>query len=204
MDNQGEMTSRRGSEKNYVVLGIFRTRSELEKGISALQASGFRNGDVSALVPWPESSREFAHKAGSKAPEGVTTGAAAGALAGGALGWLVGIGSLALPGLGPLLAAGPLVSILAGLGAGSAVGGLTGGLIGMGFPEYEAKRYEGHIKDGGLLLSVHCNDSDWRDRAKDVLERNGAIDISSTREVHSEQTESWRDESSRQMPSGSI
>ena len=191
---------RRTSGRPFVVLGIFRTRGELERGISTLQANGFQSNDVSAVVPWPESSHEFMHKAGTKAPEGVTTGAAAGAIAGGALGWLIGLGSIVIPGLGALLAAGPIVSALAGLGAGSAVGGIAGGLIGMGMPEYEAKRYEGHVKDGGLLLSVHCEDGEWRDRAKDIIKRCGAIDISSTHEARSERDVSVEEEPRRQVP----
>lgn len=172
-------------EKNYVVMGIFRSRTELEKGIADLRVNGFLNGDISALVPQPDTSHEFAHTASTKAPEGVTAGAAAGAVAGGMLGWLVGAGTLAVPGFGILLAAGPIVAALAGLGAGSAIGGVAGGLIGLGFPEYEAKRYEGHVKDGGLLLSVHCIDSDWRDKAKELLERAGAVDIASSHEARS-------------------
>lgn len=170
--------------KNYVVLGIFRSRHELENGVSTLQANGFRNADVSALMPSPEALRDLAHEARTKAPEGATTGMAAGALVGGTLGWLVGAGSLALPGLGPLVAAGPIVSALAGIGAGSAVGGLTGGLVGLGIPEYEAKRYEGQIREGGILLTVHCDDSSWCQRAEDILLRCGASDISSTHEGH--------------------
>lgn len=196
----GTKVEGREDDKKYVVLGIFSTRSELEQGISALQANGFKNGDVSALVPWPETSHEFAHKASSKAPEGATTGVAAGAIAGGALGWLVGIGTLTIPGFGPLLAAGPLVGALAGLGAGGAVGGVAGGLIGMGFPEYEAKRYEGQIKKGGLLLSAHCIDSTWRDKAKDVMQRSGAADVSSTHEARIPRREGYEQEEVRRIP----
>jgi hypothetical protein len=174
-------------EKNFVVMGIFRTRTELEKGIADLRLNGFLNGDISALIPQPDSSHEFAHTASSKAPEGASAGAAAGAVAGGMIGWLVGAGTLVMPGLGVLLAAGPIVAALAGLGAGSAIGGIAGGVIGFGFPEYEAKRYEGHVKDGGLLLSVHCIDSDWRNKAKELLERAGAIDIASSHEARSKE-----------------
>jgi hypothetical protein len=175
----------RAREKNYVVMGIFRSQTELEKGIADLRVNGFLNGDISALIPQPDSSHEFAHTASSKAPEGVTAGVTAGALAGGMLGWLVGAGTLALPGLGAFLAAGPIVAALAGLGAGSALGGIAGGLIGLGFPEFEAKRYEGHVKDGGLLLSVHCIDADWRTKAKELLERAGAVDVASSHEARS-------------------
>jgi hypothetical protein len=172
-------------EKTYVVMGILRTRRELEKGIADLRVNGFLNGDISALIPQPDSAREFAHTASTKAPEGVAAGAAAGAVAGGMIGWLVGAGTLAIPGFGVFVAAGPIVAALAGLGAGSAIGGVAGGLIGFGFPEYEAKRYEGQVKDGGLLLSVHCIDSDWRDKAKELLERAGAVDIASGHEARS-------------------
>src|SRR5205814_2224080 len=118
-----------------------------------------------------------------KAPEGASTGAGAGALLGGGLGWLAGIGALAIPGLGPFIAAGPIMAALAGAGVGGAVGGITGALIGMGIPEYEAKRYEGRVKSGGILLSVHSDDSEWTKRAKDILEQTGAQDISSTGEA---------------------
>jgi hypothetical protein len=191
-------------EKNYVVMGIFRSRTELEKGISDLRVNGFLNGDMSALVPEPDTRHEFAHTASTKAPEGVTAGAAAGAVAGGMLGWLVGAGTLAIPGFGLLLAAGPIVAALAGLGAGSTIGGVAGGLIGLGFPEYEAKRYEGHVKDGGLLLSVHCIDSDWRDKAKELLERAGAVDIASSHEARSREVGADIEGGRRVPPSASI
>lgn len=170
--------------KNFVVLGIFHSRQDLENGVATLQANGFRNADVSALMPSPETVKDLAHQAGSKVPEGATAGLAAGAIVGGTLGWLAGAGSLAIPGLGPLLAAGPIVSTLAGIGAGSAVGGLAGGLIGLGIPEYEAKRYEGQIRDGGILLTVHCDDTGWCQRAEDILTQCGASDISATHESH--------------------
>src|SRR6202011_1473118 len=127
--------------------------------------------------------RDFAHEQHTKAPEGVATGAAGGAVLGGALGWIVGIGALAIPGLGPFIAAGPIMAALAGAAGGAAAGGLTGGLIGMGMPEYEAKRYEGKVKDGNILLSVHTDDSEERDRAKQIFEDGGAEDISYTGEA---------------------
>src|SRR5262249_27238739 len=133
--------------------------------------------------PDNKGSKEFAHEKHTKAPEGVATGATTGAVIGGALGWLVGIGSLAIPGVGPFMAAGPIVAALARVGAGGAGGGLTGAPIGAGIPEYEAKRYEGRIKDGGILISVHCDNSDWTRKAKDILERTGADDVSSTGEA---------------------
>src|SRR6202044_2115187 len=126
--------------------------------------------------------KDFAVEKNTKAPEGTAAGATTGAVVGGALGWLAGIGALAIPGVGPLIAAGPIVAALTGVGVGGAIGGITGALIGMGIPEYEAKRYEGRIKDGGILLSVHCDDSNWTKRAKEILERTGATDIASTGE----------------------
>jgi hypothetical protein len=172
--------------KNTAVFGIYSDRLRVEHGVEALKAAGFSSNDVSALFPEKDGTREFAHEKNTKAPEGATTGAGAGALLGGGLGWLVGIGALAIPGVGPLIAAGPIVAALAGIGVGGAVGGLTGALIGMGIPEYEAKRYEGRVKDGGILLSVHSDSSDDTKRAKEILERTGAQDISSTGEAHGE------------------
>ena len=168
--------------KNTAVFGIYRDRLGLENGVSALQQAGFRNTDISALFPENEGTKDFAHEKHTKAPEGTATGAGTGAVVGGTLGWLAGIGALAIPGVGPLIAAGPIVAALAGAGAGGAIGGLTGALVGMGIPEYEAKRYEGRVKEGGVLLSVHSDNSDWTRKAKDILERTGAEDISSTGE----------------------
>ena len=104
---------------------------------------------------------------------------------GGAMGWLLGVGALAIPGLGPFIAAGPIMAALAGAGVGGTVGGIAGALVGMGIPEYEAKRYEGRVKDGGILLSVHSDNSDWTKRAKMIMEATGAQDISSTSEASS-------------------
>ena len=168
--------------KNTSAYGIYPTRASLEAGVDALKNADFRNEDISVLFPDNEGSKEFAHEKNTKAPEGAATGATTGALAGGGLGWLVGIGALAIPGLGPFIAAGPIVAALAGAGAGGALGGLTGALIGAGIPEYEAKRYEGRIKDGGILLSVHCDNSEWTKKAKDILKRTGADDVASAGE----------------------
>lgn len=169
--------------KNTAVFGIYRTREDVENAVNALRQAGFRNTDISVLFPDNEGTKDFAHKKNTKAPEGVATGATTGAVVGGTLGWLAGIGALAIPGLGPFIAAGPIMGALAGVGAGGAIGGLAGALIGMGIPEYEAKRYEGRIKEGGILLSVHSDDSTWTKRAKDILERTGAEDVSSTGEA---------------------
>jgi len=176
------------NNKKTAVFGIYKDRFSVERGVEALKAGGFSNNDVSVLFPENQGTKDFAHEKNTKAPEGATTGASTGAVLGGGLGWLVGIGALAIPGLGPLIAAGPIVAALAGVGVGGAVGGLTGALIGMGIPEYEAKRYEGRVKDGGILLSVHSDTSEEIKRAKEILEHTGAQDISSTGEARGEKT----------------
>jgi hypothetical protein len=165
------------------VFGIYPAYASVEYGVDALRTAGFRNSDISVLFPENTGTKDFAHEKGTKAPEGTSAGAGTGVVLGGALGWLAGIGSLAIPGLGPFIAAGPIVASLAGAGVGGVVGGLAGALIGMGIPEYEAKRYEGRVKDGGILLSVHSDSSDWTKRAKQILEETGAQDISSTSEA---------------------
>lgn len=168
---------------NTAVFGIYKRRGQVEEAVDILRQSGFRNTDISVLFPFNEGTKDFAVEKGTKAPEGATTGAGSGAVIGGALGWLAGIGALAIPGVGPLIAAGPIMGLLAGVGVGGAVGTILGALIGMGIPEYEAKRYEGRIKEGGILLSVHCDSSDWVKRAKDLLKDTGAEDIDSTGEA---------------------
>jgi hypothetical protein len=178
--------------KNTAVFGIYGNYAGVESGVYALKAAGFRNTDISVLFPENAGTKDFAHEKGTKAPEGAATGAGTGALIGGGLGWLAGIGALAIPGLGPFIAAGPIVAALAGVGAGGAIGGITGALIGMGIPEYEAKRYEGRIKEGGILMSVHSDDSEWTKRAKEILERTGAQDISSTGEAKADFAKSDR------------
>jgi len=169
--------------KNTAVFGIYRDQMSVENAVDALRQAGFRNTDISVLFPENEGTKDFAHEKNTKAPEGATAGATSGAVIGGGLGWLAGIGALAIPGLGPFIAAGPIVAALAGAGAGGVVGGFTGALVGMGIPEYEAKRYEGRIKEGGILLSVHSDDSNWTKKAKEILERTGAQDVSSTGEA---------------------
>ncbi len=169
--------------KNRVVYGIFRTSQQVENAIDQLRAASFRTEDLSVLMPENLGNKEFAHTKNTKAPEGTTTGATAGGVLGGTLGLLVGIGALAIPGLGPFIAAGPIMGALAGIGAGGAIGGLVGALVGMGIPEYEAKRFEGRIKEGGILMSVHCDDSEWVDRAKNILKAAGAEDVSSSGEA---------------------
>jgi len=168
--------------KNTAVFAIFDVRSHAERAIDELVASGFRSDDVSVLAPDKQVSHELATEKNTKVPEGTTAGVATGGAIGGTLGLLAGIGALAIPGLGPFIAAGPIMGALAGLGAGAATGGLIGALVGMGIPEYEAHRYEGRVKDGGILVSVHCDDSDWVGKAKRVLELAGGKDISSAGE----------------------
>ncbi len=170
------------AEKNTAVFGIYPSGEHAERAVDALLQAGFGNSDISVLLPDTRSTREFAHTKETKAPEGATTGVATGGAIGGTLGVLAGVGALAIPGLGPFIAAGPIMAGLAGLGVGGAVGGLVGALIGMGIPEYEAKRYEGRVKDGGTLLSVHCNTSAEVSRAKEVLKATGAEDVASTGE----------------------
>src|ERR1041385_9111257 len=169
--------------KNTAVFGIYRDRTHVEEAVDTLLDNGFRSEDISVLLPDNVGTKDFAHEKNTKAPEGATTGATSGAVVGGTLGLLAGIGALAIPGLGPFIAAGPIMGALAGMGAGGVVGGIVGALGGMGVPEYEAKRYEGRIKEGGILMSVHCDDGDWVDRAKELMKQTGAQDISSTGEA---------------------
>ena len=165
--------------KNTAVYGIYGNRTSAEQAVDRLLADGFRNEDISVLMQDNTGTKDFAHEKDTKAPEGTTTGVVAGGAIGGTLGLLAGIGALAIPGLGPFIAAGPIMGALAGLGSGGMVGGVVGALIGMGIPEYEAKRYEGRVKEGGILLSVHCDVSEWVTKAKDVLKATGADDVSS-------------------------
>ena len=169
--------------KNTAVFGIYKDRISVEIAVDSLRQAGYRNTDISVLFPENEGTKDFAHEKNTKAPEGTAAGAGTGVVVGGGLGWLAGIGALAIPGLGPFIAAGPIMAALAGAGVGGAIGGIAGALIGMGIPEYEAKRYEGRVKQGGILLSVHCDSSDWTKRAKEILERTGAEDVSSTGEA---------------------
>lgn len=170
------------ANKHVAVFGIYKMTSIAEAAVDELLASGYSNEDVSVLMPDDESTRNFAHEKNTKAPEGTAAGAATGGVIGGTLGLLAGMGALMIPGIGPLLAAGPIIAALAGVGAGGAVGGLLGALIGIGIPEYEAKRYEGYVKDGGILLSVHCDTPGEIQRAKEILKETGAEDIASVGE----------------------
>ncbi len=151
--------------------------------VSRLRELNFSGNDISVLFPDKSGTRDFAHEKNTKAPEGTAIGAGAGGAVGGALGLLAGIGLLAIPGVGPFIAAGPIMAALSGMAVGAAVGGITGALIGMGIPELEAKRYEGKIREGNILISVHAEDSDEIKRAKEVFETFGATDISTTDEA---------------------
>lgn len=171
------------ASKNVAVFGIYKTVDLAEGAVDHLLSLGFSNSAISVLLPDDESTRAFAHEKNTKAPEGTATGATTGGVIGGTLGLLAGIGMLAIPGVGPLIAAGPIMATLAGLGAGGAVGGIVGALVGLGIPEYEAKRYEGAVKNGGTLLSVHCDTSEQIDAAKAALKESGAYDIASASEA---------------------
>jgi Protein of unknown function (DUF3341) len=168
--------------KKTSVLGIYNTRESVERAVDTFLKSGFTTSDISVLLPENLGGKPIATHKDTKAPEGATAGGAGGAVVGGTLGLLAGIGALAIPGLGPFIAAGPIMAALAGMGVGGAVGGFAGALIGMGIPEYEAKRYEGRIQKGGILLSVHCDTSEQIKRGKEILKNTGAEDISSTGE----------------------
>jgi ActD protein len=177
---------------NTSVFGVYRDTVALGGGLEALRNAGFRNTDVSVLLPENAGTKDFVHQKDSKAPEGATTGVTTGAVVGGIVGWLAGIGALAIPGVGPLIAAGPIVAMLAGAGAVGAAGGIVGTLVGLGIPEYEAKRFEGRVRSGGTLVSVHCDDSEWVKRAKRLLEETGAEDVASSSESKADYAASER------------
>jgi len=174
------------SGKNTAGFRIYADQVSVSEAVEALKHAGFSNTDISVLFPENTGTKDFAHEKHTKAPEGAVAGASSGAIIGGALGWLAGIGALAIPGIGPFVAAGPIVAMLSGIGVGGTVGGFTGALIGVGIPEYEAKRYEGRIRSGGILLSVHCDNLDWVKRAKEVLDHTGASDISTSGEARAD------------------
>jgi len=164
------------------VFCLTKTQIQAESIVSELRTAGFACSDISVLFPDKQGTRDFAHEKNTKAPEGAATGAGTGGAVGGVLGWLAGIGALAIPGVGPFIAAGPIMAALGGAAIGATVGGISGALIGMGIPEFEAKRYEGKIKEGNILISVHTDDGDEVKRAKQVFERAGATDISTAGE----------------------
>ena len=162
------------------------TETQTDAIVGQLRGDGFSDNDISVLFPDKGSTRDFAHKKETKMPEGATVGASTGGVVGGTIGLLAGIGALAIPGLGPFIAAGPIMAALSGGAIGAGVGGLTGALVGLGIPEYEAKRYEGKVKEGGILISVHSESNDETNRAKNIFKEEGAHDISSTGEAHSD------------------
>lgn len=170
------------ASKNTSVYGIYATQSQVEAAVDELKVAGFGNNDISVLFPDNQGTKDFAHEKSTKAPEGAAAGAGSGAILGGALGWLAGIGALAIPGVGPFIAAGPIIGLLSGVGIGGTLGGVAGALVGLGIPEYEAKRYEGRIKEGGILISVHCDDIDQITHATRILEHSGAQDVASAGE----------------------
>src|ERR1700740_117476 len=171
------------AEKKTAVFGIYSTREAVERAADAIVNAGFSTSDISVLLPENLGKRAIGTEKATKAPEGATAGGTTGALLGGALGMLAGIGALAIPGVGPLIAAGPIMATLAGVGVGGAVGGIAGALVGLGIPEYEAKRYEGRIQKGGILLSVHCDTADEIKRAQEIMKKPAADNISSTSEA---------------------
>ncbi len=169
--------------KNTTVIGIVDSQSQAEQIVSALQNGGVPVSDISVLLPDKRGTKDFAHEHHTKAPEGAVAGVAGGGLVGGTIGLLAGIGALAIPGLGPFIAAGPLMAALSGAAAGAAVGGVAGALIGLGIPELEAKKYEGKLKGGNILMAVHVDNGEERKRAEEILKRGNAHDISTTSEA---------------------
>ena|SRR3982074_3603633 len=186
------------ANKKVAVFGIYSTRNAAENATDTLVEAGFPVSDISVLLPESLGGpKEMGTEKATKAPEGAAAGVTTGGVIGGTLGLLAGVGLLAIPGLGPFIAAGPIMAGLAGLGVGGAVGGITGALIGMGIPEFEAKRYEGRLQKGGILLSVHCDTSDQVKRAKEIVERTGGEDVSSTGESSADSSKTNRDVASK-------
>ena len=192
--------------KNTAAFAIFPSRSAAESAVDQLTSAGFSHQDVSVLMSDQQGSKDFATEKNTKTPEGTATGVGIGGSVGGTLGLLAGIGALAIPGVGPLIAAGPIMGALAGLGVGGAVGGLVGALVGMGIPEYEAKRYQGRVSDGGILVSVHCDSSEEVSRAKEILKAAGGDDVASSGEksvsTHTVGTGSDRSDADRSSTAG--
>jgi hypothetical protein len=165
------------------VIGIVETRAQAESVVQAVRATNIRSEDISVLLPDTQGTKDFAHEQNTKAPEGAAVGAGAGGVLGGTLGLLAGIGALAIPGFGPLIAAGPVLAALSGAAAGAAVGGLSGALVGLGIPEIEAKAYEGKVKGGNILIAIHTEDREAQRSAEKVLKDAGAKDVSTTTEA---------------------
>src|SRR5690348_1006085 len=169
--------------KNRGVFGIYPTQLDAENAVNGLKLAGFRNTDISILFPENVGTKDLGLERNAKAPEGPAAGASSGAVVGGIIGWLAGAGALIIPGLGIFVAAGPIMGLLSGIGVGGVLGGITGALVGLGTPEYEAKRYEGRIRKGGILVSVHCDDREWVKSAREILVQTGAEDVSATSEA---------------------
>lgn len=180
------------SARNISAFGIYRNQVAVNHAIDAFKAAGFRQADVSVLYPENLGSKDFAHEKHTKAPEGAVAGGGSGALVGAAIGWLVGAGSLLVPGMEAVAQAGPVMGMLGGMGVGVTLGGLTGALAGAGIPEYEAKRYEGRVRKGGILVSVHCDNADWAKTARTILKRSGAVHISTAGEAKADYARSER------------
>lgn len=169
--------------RNISAFGIYSDQSTVSDAVESLKAAGFRSTDISVLYPENLGSKDFGHERHTKAPEGAVAGGSTGAVAGAAVGWLLGAGALMVPGMEHMAAAGPIIGMMGGLGAGVTLGGLVGALVGSGIPEYEAKRYEGRVRRGGILLSVHCDNPEWSKTAKAILRKSGARDISTAGEA---------------------
>ena len=180
------------SGKNIAVFGIYPTVDSVQGAVLVLRLRGFRSTDISVLVPENEGSKDLATEKSTKAPEGAVAGAGSGALVGAVLGWLVSIGALSVPGVGGFIAAGPIIATLAGVGVGAALGGIAGAVIGLEVPEYEAKRYKGRVRKGGILLSVHCDNKTWTRSAKKALEQTGAEDVATVEEAKADFAQSDR------------
>src|SRR5688500_2549069 len=172
--------------RNISAFGIYPDQATVGDAVESLKAAGFRSTDISVLYPENLGSKDFGHERHTKAPEGAVAGGGSGAVIGAAVGWLAGAGAMMVPGLEPLAAAGPVMGMLGGMGVGVTVGGLCGGLVGAGIPEYEAKRYEGRMRRGGILLSVHCDNASWAKTAKRILKKSGAKDISTAGEARAD------------------
>ena len=168
--------------KNTAVFGIYPSRLEMEEAVDRLRRAGFRSTDVSALLQDNQGTKDFAHEKSTKAPEGASVGLIVGVIVGGVLGWMAGIGALTMPRLTTLTAAGPILAALAGIGAFGVLGAIIGALAGLGIPEYEARRYAGRIRNGGVLVSVHCDSHEWVRKAKEVMEHAGGQKIAAEAE----------------------
>ncbi len=164
------------------VFGIADSTARAERIVADLRDAGFPSSGISILFPDRSGTHEFRHEPHTKAPEGASAGASTGALLGGALGWLSGVGAIAVPGLGALVAAGPIVAALSAAAAGATVGGVSGALIGYAVPEFEAKLYEDKLRDGNLLISVHTESVMQQAHVREILDKDGATDVSQREE----------------------